>query len=278
MTDAPTYTLVSFHAHPDDESLLTGGTLAKAAEEGHRVVLVTATRGDRGLAGPQDGHGRALAGRRMDELAVAAQALGCARVETLGYGDSGLHPSPGDVHAFANADVEEAARRLAGILVAERADVLTTYDPNGGYGHPDHVMVHHVGRRAAELAATPVVLEATVPAALFRAVLGALRVAGRFLGSAPLGTRGVFSARGDITHRVRVTAQLPAKRAGLEAHASQARAAGQARVLAHVLRLPSPLFTLAFGTEWYVERGRPRGRRSTDVFAGLGPPAARGGP
>ncbi len=277
VADPSRHTLVSFHAHPDDESLLTGGTLARASAEGHRVVLVTATRGDRGLAGPQDGHGATLARRRMDELAAGAQALGCARVETLGYGDSGLHPAPDDVHAFAHADVEEAALRLAEILVAERADVLTVYDANGGYGHPDHVMVHHVGRRAAEIAGTPVVLEATVPAGLFRAVLGVLRVVGSLLGSAPLGTREVFSPRADITHRVRVTGHLPAKRAGLAAHASQARADGQGRVLAHVLRLPSPLFALAFGTEWYVERGRPPGPRATDVFEGLRRSGPEGG-
>ena len=162
--------------------------------------------------------------------------------------------------------------------MSERADVLTVYDANGGYGHPDHVMVHHVGRRAAEIAGTPVVLEATVPAGLFRAVLGLLRVVGSFLGSAPLGTREVFSAQGAITHRVRVTGQLPAKRAGLAAHASQSRAEGQSRVLAHVLRLPSPLFALAFGTEWYVERGRPPGpprRTCSTACDGPVPGAAR---
>ncbi|MGZ4494431.1 MAG: PIG-L deacetylase family protein, partial [Nocardioides sp.] len=110
------YTLVAFHAHPDDEALLTGGTLAKAAAQGHRVVLVTATNGERGLAGRADGRGDDLARLRLAELETSAAALGCARVVTLGYGDSGLRPDPDDLDAFAHVDVEAAARRLADLL------------------------------------------------------------------------------------------------------------------------------------------------------------------
>jgi LmbE family N-acetylglucosaminyl deacetylase len=264
------YTLVSFHAHPDDEALLTGGTLVRAAKEGHRVVLVTATRGERGLAGSLDGRGEDLARLRMSELHAAAAALGCARVVTLGYGDSGLEPDPSDSAAFANADVDVAAERLAEVLVAERADVLTIYDRNGGYGHPDHVAVHQVGTRAARLAGTPVVLEATVSASLFRGVLRALRGLGHALGSsAPLGTEEVFSPRAEITHRIMVTRQLRAKRAAMAAHGSQRRADGQVRVLDRFLRLPLPLFALAFGREWYVEQGRSRGKVQRDIFATL---------
>ena len=264
------YTLVAFHAHPDDEALLTGGTLAKAAAEGHRVVLVTATRGERGLAGSEDGHGDDLARLRMAELQTAAAALGCARVDTLGYGDSGLEPDPSDPAAFANADVDEASRRLADLLRAERADVLTIYDRNGGYGHPDHVQVHQVGTRAGQLAGTPVVLEATVSASLFGGVLRALRLLGHALGSsAPFGTDRVFSPRGEITHRITVTRQLAAKRAAMAAHGSQRRAEGQVRVLDRLLRLPTPLFALVFGREWYVEQGRPPGTLQRDVFATL---------
>jgi LmbE family N-acetylglucosaminyl deacetylase len=265
-----TYTLVAFHAHPDDESLLTGGTLARVAAEGHRVVLVVATCGERGLAGAQDGVGGRLADTRMAELDAAADALGCARVVPLGYGDSGLHPSPDDTEAFANADVEAAATRLAEILRGEAADVLVVYDRHGGYGHPDHIQVHRVGTRAAALAGTPVVLEATVPSRLFRGVLGLLRLAGHALGSsAPLPTREVFADPGTITHRVPVTRFLSAKRAALAAHASQTRADGQTRVLARLLRLPPPVFALALGHEWYNEQGRAPGPTQTDVFATL---------
>ena len=262
------FTIVSFHAHPDDESLLTGGTLAKAAAGGHRVVLVTATCGELGLAGPQDGRGPDLAAVRTAELEAAAEALGCARVVTLGFGDSGLRPDPADTNAFAHVDVHTAAVRLADLLREERADVLTIYDPNGGYGHPDHVQVHRVGTCAAQLAGTPVVLEATVPARLFRTVLFVLRVFGHALGSsAPLGTREVFADPGRITHRIRVNGSLPAKRAAMSAHGSQRRAAGEKRVMAYLLRLPQPLFGLVFGREWFVEQGRPPRSKEHDVFA-----------
>ena len=264
-----TFTVVAFHAHPDDEALLTGGTLARAAADGHRVVLVTATRGERGLAGPSDGTGERLATLRMAELEASASALGAARVVWLGYNDSGLTAAPGTEAAFAHADIEVAAQRLADVLRAERADVLTIYDRNGGYGHPDHVQVHRVGSRAAKLAGTPVVLEATVSAAPFRAALGLLRVAGHALGTAPLGTREVFSPGRAITHSVPVGASLAAKRAAMAAHASQRRAPGEVRVLDRLLRLPLPVFALAFGREWFVEQGRPPAGRISDVFATL---------
>lgn len=264
------YTLVSFHAHPDDEALLTGGLLARTAAAGHRVVLVTATTGGRGLAGTEDGTGDALARLRMSELAVSAGILGCARVVGLGYSDSGLHPEPDDPEAFAYRDVEQCAVELADILREERADVLTIYDANGGYGHPDHVQVHRVGVRAAQLAGTPVVVEATVPGRLFTGLLRMLAFVGHPLGrSAPLGTRHVFSAPGAITHQVRLHGVLRQKREAMAAHCSQRRGGEGSRVLERFVRLPLPIFGLVFGREWYVERGRPAPDRLDDVFASL---------
>jgi LmbE family N-acetylglucosaminyl deacetylase len=266
------FTLVAFHAHPDDESLLTGGTLAKASADGHRVVLVTATDGGRGLAGQLDGSGSTLARIRSAELAAAASELGCARVVSLGYGDSGLRPDPADTEAFVHTDVPTAAAHLAEVLLEERADVLTVYDPNGGYGHPDHVHVHRVGVCAARLAGTPVVLEATVPAGLFRAALLVMRTLGHSLGrSAPLETHRVFSDHQAITHRIRVCEFLPEKRAAMVAHGSQRRAEGQRRVMDYFLRLPMPMFGLVFGHEWFVEHGRDPGSKEGDVFASLRP-------
>jgi LmbE family N-acetylglucosaminyl deacetylase len=264
------FTLVSFHAHPDDEALLTGGTLAKAAAEGHRVVLVTATCGERGLAGRDDGSGEELGRLRMSELAAAAQAIGCARVVSLGYADSGLHPDPSNGRLFANTEPHAAAERLAEVLRDERADVLTIYDGNGGYGHPDHLQVHRVGSCAARLAGTAVVLEATVPAAMFRRTLLLLRVLGHALGrSTPLGTAQVFTDSRTITHRVDVTGFLREKRAAMAAHGSQRRADGQPRVLDMVVRLPRPLFALAFGHEWFSEQNRDPTTRVSDVFASV---------
>jgi LmbE family N-acetylglucosaminyl deacetylase len=267
---AEPFTLVTFHAHPDDEALLTGGTLARAAAEGHRVVLVTATAGERGLT---DGvTGQDLASRRRTELEASARALGCARVVVLGYADSGLAPSPEDRAAFAHQPVDEVAARLAEVLREERADVLTIYDARGGYGHPDHLQVHRVGTRAARLAGTPVVLEATVPGSLFRGVLRLLALVGSWVGrSAPLGLHEVFAARGEITHRIDVGDHLAAKRAALAAHASQRCADDGPRVIDWLLRLPPPVFAVALGREWFIEPGLPSGPVRTDVFASLRP-------
>src|SRR5262245_37776892 len=145
-------TLVSFHAHPDDECIACGGVMRKAADEGHRVVLVVATRGENGEIPPGFlSDGEQLWERRVIETYESAKILGAQRVEFLGYVDSGMMGTPeNDVAgSFWQADVEEAAARLAAILVEENADVLTVYDDNGGYGHPDHIQVHRVGMRAA---------------------------------------------------------------------------------------------------------------------------------
>ena len=264
------FTLVSFHAHPDDEALLTGGLLGRSAAEGHRVVLVTATAGERGLAGHRDGDGDGLGAVRMTELVASARILGCARVVGLGYADSGLHPDPDDPSAFANQDASRCAAVLADVLREERADVLTIYDANGGYGHPDHVQVHLVGVLAARLAGTPVVLEATVPGRLFAGVLGALALLGHPLGgSAPMGTSRVFSHPNRITHRLRVRGALRRKRAAMAAHGSQRRGGAGRRALDRFVRLPLPAFWLVFGREWYVEHGRQAPARLDDVFVSL---------
>ena len=149
-------TLVCLHAHPDDEALSTGGTMARASAEGHRVVLVVATNGEHGEVPEDLRDGETLVDRRRAETEASAAALGIDRVVWLGYTDSGMTgwEQNADPASFLQADVEEAARRVAEVLEEESADVLTTYDWHGNYGHPDHVKVHHVGHRAAELAGT----------------------------------------------------------------------------------------------------------------------------
>ena len=269
------YTLVVFHAHPDDEALLTSGTMARASAEGHRVVLVVATAGGVGLVSSDFlGEGESLAARRLAELRRSATALGCARTEVLGYADSGLDglaAGEGAAQAFASADVDEAAERLAAVLREERADVLTSYDPAGGYGHPDHVQVHRVGLRAADLAGTPVVLEATVDRDLITRALRLVQKVYRFPAEFdPTSFDRAYTPRAQLTHKVDVRRFAVRKRTSMAAHASQATADGADRTLAAFLRLPMPVFRRAFGQEWYVERGRrPGAPLLDDIFATL---------
>ncbi|MEU6740792.1 PIG-L deacetylase family protein [Streptosporangium sandarakinum] len=259
-------TAVFFHAHPDDEALLTAGTMAMLAAEGHRVVLVVATSGERGQADLEPGE--ALGAARVAELYRSAAALGCARVVNLGYGDSGLAPGGGIAddrpdNAFIDADTEEAARRLAAILTEEDAHLLTTYDPAGGYGHPDHVQVHRVGTRAAEIAGTPIVLEATVNR---DPLLRGIRLISRFYPQLDIRAfERAYSPGEAITHRVAVRRFARQKRASMAAHASQATGA-DTRTLGVMLKVPRPLYRLIFGTEWYVQRGLPSGTRLRHPF------------
>jgi LmbE family N-acetylglucosaminyl deacetylase len=267
------FTVVALHAHPDDETLLTGGTLARLAAEGHRAVVVVATLGEAGLAAsPQ---GAALAARRWAEVQAAARHLGCARVAALGYGDSGLHgeaePTHGPARRFIDVAVGEAATRVADILREEHADVLLSYDRNGGYGHPDHRQVHHVGAAAAALAGTPLVLQATIDRTALKPLLALRRLAGHLLPGLPLGGADTaFTARPELTHCVDVRPYLNQKRAALRAHASQTEGGGRVRTVSLLSRLPGRLFAAVAGREWFVEVGRaPSAALADDILDSL---------
>ncbi|MFV0459309.1 MAG: PIG-L deacetylase family protein [Actinomycetales bacterium] len=267
MGDQPKRTIVAFHAHPDDEALLTGGTLAMLAAQGHRVVLVVATDGEAGLAS-DSAAGADLGRTRVTELEAATTALGCARVVRLGLPDSGWSPDGRtEPDGFSRLPVSEAAEPLLQVLRAEQADILIGYDAAGGYGHPDHKQVHLAGHLAAELAGTPCVLEATLPREpLLRLVRIGARVPGLLDVSDVRTFEQAFTPRGQITHRVDVHAQLGAKRAALQAHASQASADSGPRTLALLLRLPGPLFRLVAGTEWFTDRSRHRNGLAEEVL------------
>src|SRR5947208_9195882 len=157
-------TLVFFHAHPDDEAIFTGGTMALLARAGWRLVLVLATQGEQGESSPLVGPGVPLAVRRVAETAAAAEGLGVERVEFLGSPDSGMVGDPANeaAGAFSRAPLHEAAARLGQVLAEERPDALVGYDEGGIYGHPDHIAVHRVARRAAGVAGVATVYEATV--------------------------------------------------------------------------------------------------------------------
>jgi N-acetyl-1-D-myo-inositol-2-amino-2-deoxy-alpha-D-glucopyranoside deacetylase len=151
-------TLMTVHAHPDDETIGTGGAMAKAVAAGHRVVLVTCTRGELGeIVVPEmdtpDNH-RRLGEIRAGELERAMDVLGVTEWENLGYRDSGMMDTDGnrDPRAFWQADLDEAARRLTWLVRRYQPDVMTTYNAFGGYGHPDHIRTHDVGVRAFDRA------------------------------------------------------------------------------------------------------------------------------
>lgn len=243
-------TVVSLHAHPDDEALLTGGWLAQRAAAGDRVVVVFATDGEAGLASADAFD---LGRTRRSEAERAADALGVHRVVWLGYADSGMADAPTTgAGRFADASVDEVAAAVAALIDEESATILTGYDANGGYGHPDHLQVHRIARAARELAAhEPRLLEATVDRTWLLRVIRALRPFARMLPGLTLPGDEIFSARDEITSAVDVRDQLSAKRAALAAHASQR--GGGVRTISLLLALPRPVAERALGTEWFRE-------------------------
>ncbi len=262
-------TIVSFHAHPDDESIATAGTLARAVDAGHRVVLVFATRGEHGEPVPGVlAEGEQLALRRTVEVFESAAIIGAERVEFLGWTDSGMagEATTELAGSFWQADVEHAARRLALILEEEQPEVLTTYDDHGGYGHPDHIQVHRVGIRAAELAGVAVVVQSSMNRDLMvrsfalAAEMGIDLEAEAAAAAAdgedrkvpdPADFDGIGTPEAELTHMVDAGPALDRKRASMLAHASQI---GPDHFMA---RMPPEAFAYVFGQEWYQVWGTP---------------------
>nr|WP_157551503.1 PIG-L family deacetylase [Kineosphaera limosa] len=261
-------TIVFCHAHPDDEASQTSGTMARAAREGHRVVVVFATNGDHGEVPPDLADGESVVQRRRREAAASAQAIGLARVAWLDYADSGMtgweqNGADGCFHA---ADLDEAAGRLAAILDEEDADVLVGYDWHGGYGHPDHVKVHHVVHRAADLAARrPRLLESTMNRDAMRLLMASAKEAGMEAGmdvDGPADDGNPFGTpEAEIHYRVDIAPDLEVKRAALTAHASQTSDVGM------MLAMPPEVFALVFGFEYFIEPGREPGMRDAWILS-----------
>ena len=241
--------------------------MALAAAAGHRVVVVTATAGEcgevaEGILAP----GETLGERRQKELAEAAAILGVARVEVLGYRDSGMIGTKAnqDPTCFWQTPVDLAASRLARILAEERPEVFTIYDDHGNYGHPDHIQVHRVGVRAAEMVAVDRVYESTMNRDHFLRLIAQAREFG-------IGDVGDVPDMEDIsdqmglpeevlTTAIDVMAHLDTKRRAMAAHASQIAENS------FFLSMPEEAFAAAFGTEWYRRRGVPPGIRETSIF------------
>jgi LmbE family N-acetylglucosaminyl deacetylase len=261
-------TLVCFHAHPDDESISTGGSLARAAAEGHRTVVVIATNGDFGEVPEDLAEGETLVDRRRAETARSAAALGVHRVEWLGYKDSGMTgwEQNTDPESFLQAPVDDAAKKLADILREENVDVLTVYDWHGNYGHPDHVKVHTVGHRAAEMVGVPKVFEATMNRDHIARLMEAARVAGApiaedFDPNAGADDGNPFGmSEAELTHAVDVSGYLHEKRESLRAHRSQITDTS------FFLEMPDEAFDQSFGTEWFILVGAEPGLRPGWLF------------
>lgn len=249
-----TGSVVFFHAHPDDESIFTGGTLALLADAGVRTVVVLATGSDE-LDAP------ASARVRADEARRACEVLGVSALYLLGYGDAGVAASAAT--PFHAAAVDEAAAQLADVLRNESATTLVVYDEGGIYAHADHLAVHRVGLAAAEAAGVGSIYEATVDREYLHFVethlvghavewlVGADAIGA--INRAPLGVPTV-----EVTTMVDVRSVVLRKRAAIEAHESQIPAGG-------VLRTMAPdTFEAVYGYEWFVRRG-PAG--VLDTFA-----------
>jgi LmbE family N-acetylglucosaminyl deacetylase len=265
-------TLVCFHAHPDDEAIATGGLMAKAAATGHRVVLVCATRGEQGE--PQPGVlnvGEELWERRWSELTNSATILGADEPRWLGYQDSGMigQPTNDNPKCFWQADHHVATSRLAKILTEVDADVVTIYDANGGYGHPDHIQVHNVGKAAAAAANVTNIFEATFNREQTIRLIEAEQAQSAANQGDSRDSEIDFSTSGtpeaQIAYRIDVTSVLAAKRASIVAHRSQI---GPDNVF---LTMPHDVFQVIAGAEWFNIPGETHntGAATIELLPGL---------
>ncbi|MER7168449.1 N-acetyl-1-D-myo-inositol-2-amino-2-deoxy-alpha-D-glucopyranoside deacetylase [Micromonospora sp. NPDC000207] len=290
VTTLPDRRLLLVHAHPDDEAIGTGSTMAHYAASGAHVTLVTCTLGEEGeihvpeLAQLAAGRGDQLGGYRIAELAAACAALGVTDHRLLGgagrYRDSGMMGMTTNDHprAFWRADLDEAAGHLLEVIREVRPQVMITYDANGFYGHPDHIQAHRVAMRAHELAAAEGVAPAKVywtamPLSVLEAGLN------HFVDSSDNPFAGITDTSelpfgtpdAQIAACVDATEQHAAKEQAMRAHATQIPASSWLYSIAGNFGaefMGVEYFTLAVG-----EKGPGRGRHGweSDLFAGLLP-------
>ena len=146
------------HAHPDDEAIFTGGTIAQLSERGHEITVVFATGGELGLPNDEE----KLEVIRKNEAQQACEILGVKNVHFLGFHDSGLDPTKFPTNALALSDADEAAKLLAGIMKDREIEVIFCDDENGIYGHPDHKACHEIAVKAADIHGLNCAIEFTV--------------------------------------------------------------------------------------------------------------------
>jgi N-acetyl-1-D-myo-inositol-2-amino-2-deoxy-alpha-D-glucopyranoside deacetylase len=291
--------LILVHAHPDDEVIGTGATMARYAAEGAHVTLITCTAGEEGeILVPELQHMAAgqedrLAEVRVVELANAMTALGVDDHRFLGgfgrYRDSGMMGDPANDKpgTFWHADLDQASAHLAKVIREIRPQVMVTYDENGGYGHPDHIMAHRTAMRAAELAADPAhapelgepweiekIYWTAVPKSVLAQGIKALKEAGDTSGflavesvdDLPFGTPDAL-----VTTRIDGNGFLEAKRQGMHAYPTQISMEQGFFALSNAIGLEfmgHEHFQIVKG-----EAERDGGEFESDLFAGVKAPA-----
>jgi len=280
--------LMLVHAHPDDESIGTGATMAHYVAAGAHVTLVTCTLGEEGeihvpeLIGLAADGADQLGGYRVAELNDACRALGVTDRRFLGgagrYRDSGMMGLPTNKHprAFWQAELDVAAGHLVEIMREIRPQVLITYDENGFYGHPDHIQAHRVSVRAAELARAEgfgpdKVYFQAMPRSVLEAGIEAFEQSSDnpFAGIDEIDELPFGSSDKEIAARIDATDQHDAKVAAMKAHASQIPANSWLYSIAG--NFGGEFMGVEFYTLYYGQRGRgdgPHGWES-DLFAGL---------
>ena len=272
------------HAHPDDETINNGATMAQMVEDGVAVTLVTCTRGEEGeVLVPELSHLAShaqddLGAHRVVELANAMKELGVKDHRFLGeYRDSGMMgTSPNEnPNCFWRADVEEAAKKLAAIIDEIKPQVMVTYDENGGYGHPDHIQTHRVAMRASEIAKWKIskIYWNIMPKSVVQMGMDAMKAQGSdFFGAENVDDLPFVKDDSFVSAVIHAPNQVDKKMAAMKAHATQ-------------ISLDGPFFALSnnlgvqvFGDEYYtlVKEGKPvtteltnTDNLETDLFAGI---------
>ncbi|MFF1549493.1 N-acetyl-1-D-myo-inositol-2-amino-2-deoxy-alpha-D-glucopyranoside deacetylase [Rhodococcus erythropolis] len=285
--------LLLVHAHPDDETITTGGTIARYASEGVEVTVLTCTLGEEGevigdaWAGLVAAEADQLGGYRIAELSAALSALGSAAPRFLDgagrYRDSGMigTPSAANPRAFVNARLDEAVGAVVAVIREIRPHVVITYDPNGGYGHPDHIQAHVITTAAVKAAATTAYPETGEPWSTPKFYWTVTERSGLERGIAAISEfpenwrlpePGELPSvdDGDVTTAIDVRGVIDAKARALSAHATQVTVAPSGAEFALSNNVVQPIltvehFVLAAGTLGPVgEDGR-----ESDLFGGL---------
>ncbi|MBC9711068.1 N-acetyl-1-D-myo-inositol-2-amino-2-deoxy-alpha-D-glucopyranoside deacetylase [Streptomyces sp. TRM66268-LWL] len=285
--------LLLVHAHPDDESINNGTTMARYAAEGAEVTLVTCTLGEEGEVIPADlahlapDRENTLGTHRIGELDRAMKELGVIDHRFLGgpgrFRDSGMMGLATNDSGFWGADLDEAAAELVAVIREVRPQVLVTYDENGGYGHPDHIQAHRVALRAADLAAEPAfrrdlgpahtiakVYYNRVPRSVAEERFEVLRGA---LGHLPWSQAAVIGDVPGVVDDAAVTTKIEAGPYGAAKAAAMRAHATQVEVVEPWFALSNNLAQPLFADEYYElvrgELGASAGQLEDDLFAGL---------